>query len=447
MSLFYADYPIFGLCCTKNEIVLSGGGGGKDYGIEDQIEFYELENNKIDYTNFGINNKVSVDNSLVLKYVNSTTKQNGVIDSMCYNSKLNILVGGIKNTCLLFYIEESNDEKYLRMYLQFQTVWSDQKKGGGKQNICRFSRDGNLLLTGGTDNVIRLWELNRGAKHTTDIFPVNMIDFLGHEDEILDLDMSHDNLFTISTNRSGNILVHDSTTRQLLKKFSVPSKNGNFIARQCRFIDSDIKSPKRQNNESKNKQYLVCLLIHEIRGNSYVTTWNMKLSSGDTNNLENKIIFSQINSVFVCDKPSSILITSNDFKYIGVGTNSGCVKVYVNNINNLRLLKEGNFHDLPVTGLYFFKENKYIISSGADYTISVMDINMRKENNDIRRKEKDNSKFGALRIFSKLFKILILLLIVLLILKICIEHYTNIVNSNSHSNNIKNHYSGRLEEL
>ncbi|KAH8741822.1 hypothetical protein FG386_001396 [Cryptosporidium ryanae] len=444
MSLFYADYPIFGLCCTEEEIILSGGGGGKDYGIEDQIELYELENNKGDGINIGINSKVSTDNSLVLKYVNSKTKQKGVIDSMCYNPKLNILVGGIKNTCLLFYIENSNKGKHFKMYLQFQTVWNDNKKGVEKQNVCRFSKNGNLLLTGGTDNIIRLWELNQEGKQISDIIPVNMIDFSGHDDEILDLDMSYDNLFIISTSRNGNILVHDTTTRQILKKFSVPTKNGSFIARQCRFVENGIKSPRRQNNENINKQYLVCLLIHEIRGNSYVTTWNMKFSNDKNDNFENKIVFSQIESAFVCDKPSSILATSHDFKYLGVGTNTGCVKVYINNINGLRLFKEGNFHDLPVTGLSFFKEDEYIISSGADYTISAMEVISKKKNNIIKLKQRSDKNFSILYFCSKLF---ILLLIILLILKISLEYYTKISDIGFSHNDSDNHFNKHTNEL
>ncbi|KAH8585276.1 WD40 repeat containing that has a transmembrane region at the C-terminus [Cryptosporidium sp. chipmunk genotype I] len=389
MPLYYADYPIFGLCCTRDSIILSGGGGGKDYGIEDQIELYELGNCETECQKLNANDKISTESSLMLKFIYNTTKQNGVLDSMCFNNKLNLVAGGIKECCILFYIEEGKKGKSIRMYLQFQTVWDESKKG--KQNVCRFSKDGKLLITGGTDNIVRVWELNTETENKQEIFPLAMKEFHGHENEILDLDISSDNKFIISSSRNGTIIVHNYSSGEIFKKFTVPMKNGNYIVRQCRFIENGrLNSPRKQKNNDR-QQYIVSMLLHEVRGSSFITVWNMKISKENANeNPNNRIVFAQIASNLICDKPSSVLVISDDNNLLAVGTNTGLIKIFKNNLTELTPVKEGIFHELPVTGLQFFNSNEYIISAGADYSISVLNVNSRK--NSLRSNKKQVTK-------------------------------------------------------
>ncbi|TRY52123.1 Uncharacterized protein CTYZ_00002206 [Cryptosporidium tyzzeri] len=400
MPIYYADYPIFGLCCTRDSIILSGGGGGKDYGIEDQIELYELKDCEAECQKLNANDKISTESSLMLKYIYNTTKQNGVLDSMCFNNKLNLVAGGIRDCCILFYIEEEKQGKSIRMYLRFQTVWDGNKKG--KQNVCRFSKNGEFLITGGTDNIVRVWKLNIDAENPREIIPLEMKELHGHENEILDLDISPDNKFIISTNRNGTIIVHEYNSGDIFKKFTIPMKNGNYLIRQCRFIENGrLNSPRRQKNNDR-QQYIVSMLLHEIRGSSFITIWNMKISKENANeNPNNRILFAQIASNLICDKPSSVLIVSDDYKLLAVGTNTGLIKIFKINLTELTLLKEGVFHELPVTGLQFFNSNEYIISAGADYSISVLEIKSRKNparsNNkqmNIAKSNQDGGMFG-----------------------------------------------------
>ncbi|KAF7458056.1 putative guanine nucleotide-exchange factor SEC12 [Cryptosporidium felis] len=420
MPVFYADYPIFGLCCAKDSLVISGGGGGKEYGIEDQIEIYELTNYREAKGKLNANDKISLESSLILKYIYNSTKQNGVIDNMSFNSRFNLIAGGIRETCILFFIEESKQGKAFKMYLQFQTVWDKNK---GKQNICRFSRDGKFLITGGTDKTVRIWELNSQAKKTSDVIPIGMKEFIGHEDEILDLDISFDNSFILSTSRSGTIIVHDHNSGESLKKFTIPMKNGNYIVRQCRFIENGVSSPRKQKTASR-KQYIISLLLHEIRGSSFITTWNMKFNKENTENPNDRVLFSQLSSVLICDKPSSVLATSNDFSLLAVGTNTGMIKVFRNNLTELKLVKEGASHELPVTGLQFLNANEYIVSSGADYSISVSSIFPKKETKNYEEGNYTNngSNKGSLNLVLKITKYIIILVFLLLFAFSFINH-------------------------
>lgn len=412
MPIYYADYPIFGLCCTKNSIILSGGGGGKDYGIEDQIELYELADYE-EGQKFNANDKISMESSLFLKYVYNTTKQKGVIDSMCFNNKLNLVAGGIRESCILLYVQE----KSIKMYLQFQTVWDKSKKG--KQSVCRFSKDGKFLITGGTDNTVRVWELNTETKSTSEVIPLEMKEFHGHDTEIMDLDMSFDKRFIISSSRNGTIIVHEYNSGEIFKKFTVPIKNGNYIVRQCRFIENGrLDSPKRVNKSNERQQYIVSMLLHEIRGSSFITVWNMKISKepNPSENSSNRIMFAQISSSFICDKPSSVLVVSDDYNLLAVGTNTGLIKIFKNNLSELTLVKEGAFHELPVTGLQFFNSGEYIISAGADYSISVLNVKSRKSSSKARKSStnKQYKRGGVLSFCLNVVKYILIILFIII---------------------------------
>ncbi|KAJ1608253.1 WD40 repeat-containing protein that has a transmembrane region at the C-terminus [Cryptosporidium canis] len=425
MPIYYADYPIFGLCCTNDSIILSGGGGGRDYGIEDQIELYELEE-CVDDRKLSANDKVSTESSLMLKYVYNTTKQKGVIDNMCFNSKLNLVAGGIRESCILLYIEKKEQTKSIKMYLQFQTVWDGGKKG--KQNVCRFSKNGKFLITGGTDNTVRVWELSEKTENSHEVIPLKMKEFNGHDSEILDLDMSPDNKFIISSSRNGTILVHECISGEIFKKFTVPMKNGNYIVRQCRFIENGrLNSPRRQKSNDR-QQYIVSLLLHEVRGSSFITFWNMKVSKENASeNQNNRILFSQIFSSLICDKPSSVLVVSEDYNFLAVGTNTGLIKVFKNNLNELTLIKEGIFHELPVTGLQFLSSSEYIISSGADYSISVLNFKSKKNLQKTKTASAERGKSGgALTLGLKFVKYLLILLFLIIFMIIFINYSISI---------------------
>ncbi|KAL7067662.1 hypothetical protein ACR3K2_19360 [Cryptosporidium serpentis] len=409
MATYYADYPVFGLCCADKEIIVSGGGGGKEYGIEDQLEVFDIvdKNDKKVQLTLSSNNKFSVCSSLALRYLYSTTKQNGIVDGMSYNSTFQIVAGGIKNTCILFSLSKEKNDTQIEIHLQFQSVWDSKTKG--KQNISRFSTDGKLLLTAGTDGIVRVWTLKLTGDKSK-IKPESVEEYFGHDQEVLDVDITLDNSYIISASRNGNVLVHDCSTRQIIKQFTVPMKNSTYIVRQCRFIKDIGKSIQLD----EFKQYKVSLLIHELRGSSFLTLWNMKIPFTDKNS-SNRLDVSlmQLSSIFVNDKPSSIMTISTDHQYFAVGTNSGSVYLIRNYNNDFKWVQSFYLHDLPVTGLQFFNSTDYIISSGADYTIGILATNTG-SNNSTHRK------------LFKFIKYILLITVFLLAFTMFVEYCINI---------------------
>ncbi|KYN96494.1 guanine nucleotide-exchange factor SEC12, putative [Plasmodium reichenowi] len=412
MKVSYLNYPIYGIGSNKDYVVTSGGGGGKNYGIEDMLDiniFNEKEKK--------------------LEVVWSTTEQRGVVDSIIYVEKYNIWLGSVKNECILF---EINEETGPNILLTFVTDFNERN---ARQVVVKFSSKDDLILTGGEDKTLRLWKLNfvkrekenkddiksdikgdnkkgndnktnednkkgddnktnednkkdndnktnednkkdnDNKTHDDNYIAVNnnlyldknksvehLGDFVGHDDSIKDCDISFDEKIVCTCSSDHSLKIWDTNSFVNLHTEQMKSpqnKNDKLNFRCCKFLN--------HSNSFKDFTYTLLTTAYTPRGSSYLIIWKVYY-----NDKKEKFTFTKDKFIWINDRPCCNIAVSTNQKFIALGFSTGALKIYN---SKFYLLAHYKKHELPITAMCFIKDDNYLLSAGADYTISTLHIN------------------------------------------------------------------------
>ncbi|SBT71262.1 guanine nucleotide-exchange factor SEC12, putative [Plasmodium malariae] len=373
IKVSYLNYPIYGIGSNENYVVTSGGGGGKSYGIEDLL----------DINTFNEKEKK-------LQVLWSTTEQRGVVDSIIYVEKHNIWLGSVRNECVIFQINEETGPNIL---LTFVTDFSEKNS---RQVVVKFSSNDDLIITGGEDKTLRLWKLkltndNKYVHVHNNLYlditkaVEHLGDFTGHDDSIKDCDITLDERIIISCSSDNSLKLWD--TQSLINLHTEQMKNPqnsndklNF--RCCKFLKNiDIK---------KEYSYTLLTTAYTTRGNSYLIIWAIYY-----NDKKEKFTCTKQKFIWLDNRPCCNIAISTNEKYLALGFSTGALKIYNSKFSLLAHYKK---HELPITAMCFIKNDGYLLSAGADYSISCLNINS-----------------FTFRYLRKIWKYLIILLIVLVI--------------------------------
>ncbi|GAW80932.1 guanine nucleotide-exchange factor SEC12 [Plasmodium gonderi] len=356
IKISYLNYPIYGIGSNDKYVVTSGGGGGKNYGIEDLLDINTFN-----------------EKAKKLQVVWSTTQQKGVVDSIIYVDKYDIWFGSVRNECVIFQINEETGPNIIHKFL------TDFSEKNARQVVVKFSDVSNYILTGGEDKTLRIWKLkltndnkdgNIAVGKKKDIFIENpsssavehVGDFKGHEECIKDCDISHDEkiICTCSTDKSLKIWdVNNFSNLHTEQMMNPKNKNDKLNFRCCKFL---------KNSQTMDTFFYILLTTaYTSRGNSYLVIWNIHFD-------DKKEKFTCIKGKFIWldDRPCCNIAISKNEKYLALGFSTGALKIY-----NARysLLAHYKKHDLPITAMCFIKNDNYLLSAGADYSISCVHIN------------------------------------------------------------------------
>lgn len=225
-------------------------------------------------------------------------------------------------------------------------VTSDMNPQDPLQKVVRFSPDQSLLLTGGTDGHVRVWEFPSLTKK---------FDFKAHEGEIEDLDMSPGNKHLVTVGRdfvcsvwSGNQLAMS------LKWFeTVPNmaeKTYRYIA--CRFGKVE---------DQKDTLRLYTVQIPHKRDRKpppcFITKWDGRS-------------FLPMLTAPCGSEVISTLAVSDSGTFLGLGTVTGSVAIYISfSLQRLYYIQES--HGIVVTDLAFLPEHKHIRGNNKAAMLSV----------------------------------------------------------------------------
>eukprot|EP00922_Rhytidocystis_sp_ex-Travisia-forbesii_P013602 GHVS01020353.1.p1 GENE.GHVS01020353.1~~GHVS01020353.1.p1 ORF type:complete len:272 (+),score=22.69 GHVS01020353.1:103-918(+) len=141
-TVSYLDYPIYSIGSDGKHVLTSGGGGGADYGIEDQLEVHSYDPLEQSLSHLGCHSDLV----------------KGVVDSIVYSPQSKLWACCLKSYCLVFKLDDETAEPRI-----LQKVQTDFTEPEGRQTVVRFSPSGELLITGGDEKTLRVWRLESEA--------------------------------------------------------------------------------------------------------------------------------------------------------------------------------------------------------------------------------------------------------------------------------------------
>ncbi|ANQ08015.1 Uncharacterized protein PCOAH_00024820 [Plasmodium coatneyi] len=404
IKISYLNYPIYGIGSNDKYVVTSGGGGGKSYGIEDLLDINTFD-----------------EKEKKLQALWSTTQQRGVVDSIVYDEKYDIWLGSVRNECVIFQINEETGPNIIHSFV------TDFSEKHARQVVVKFSSVSNFILTGGEDKTLKLWRLKIGENSKADapkgdaataaggaattggatttgatiagMVPIgkeknflidttsNIVehvgDFKGHEECIKDCDISQDEKIVCTCSSDNSLKIWDTHTFVNLhtEQMSNPKqKSEKLNFRCCKFL----------RNIKRKDDFLYTLLTtaYTSRGNSYLIIWSVLFDDK-----KEKFTCTKEKFIWLDDRPCCNIAMSLNEKYLALGFSTGALKIYNSNYSLLAHYKK---HELPITAMCFIKSDTFLLSAGADYSISCIHINS-----------------FSFRYLRRLWKVLFLLIIVL----------------------------------
>ncbi|TNN60077.1 Prolactin regulatory element-binding protein [Liparis tanakae] len=211
-------------------------------------------------------------------------------------------------------------------------VQSDLNPLDPLQKVVRFSPDQSLLLTGGSDGHIRVWEFPSLKKK---------YDFKAHEGEIEDLDMSLGNKHLVSVGRDFSCSVWSGSQLAMGLKWletmpQIAEKTYRYMA--CRF-------GKVEDQHDQLRLYTVQIPHKRDRRPPpcYLTKWN------------GKSFLPMLTAPCGTEVISSMAV-SDSGTFIGLGTVTGSVAIYIAfSLQKLYYVEES--HGIVVTDLAFLPDS------------------------------------------------------------------------------------------
>ncbi|XP_025109805.1 prolactin regulatory element-binding protein-like isoform X1 [Pomacea canaliculata] len=372
-----SDFPLYAVRALDcSHFLVAGGGGQAKTGVPNAIEIYELKQTE-----------ESVQASSICRHdAGSEAIMNC---SSFYDGRNYIIACGQDEKCKIYSVRYKvvspskansdgksegdirkrkggsdgdevksslNDTKYLTFDVQLiQSVQTDFDKDGGFQKVVRFSLDHSFVATGGADGFLRVWKYPDMKKK----FQVQ-----AHKSDIDDLDISPAGDRIVTVSRDGTGMVWNVKDGQHHCDLLWPVKEAvHYRFRCCRYGLIEGK---------KDKFNLYTLSIPVKRSSKpdlcYISLW-------DSNSIQMKKTANTGTEVL------SALAVSDDGIYLGVGTISGSVSVYISfSLQRLYHVKET--HSIFVTGLEFLpmseatraivgSQDFSMLSVSADNTIKI----------------------------------------------------------------------------
>eukprot|EP00923_Selenidium_pygospionis_P045138 GHVN01077873.1.p2 GENE.GHVN01077873.1~~GHVN01077873.1.p2 ORF type:complete len:169 (+),score=24.06 GHVN01077873.1:961-1467(+) len=136
----HRDYPVFSLSTNGLQVILSGGGGGKSYGIADVTEAVEVSE--------------SGDVTTLAKL-----NESGVLLSLSYSGGADLFCGGLLKECVILRIDAGN--KRLEILGRTKVIEGEFVKNKNCKIVDRtaFSPNGNYVAVCGEDRGVRVFQV------------------------------------------------------------------------------------------------------------------------------------------------------------------------------------------------------------------------------------------------------------------------------------------------
>ncbi|XP_029649749.1 prolactin regulatory element-binding protein [Octopus sinensis] len=347
------EFPIYTIrALDENHFLVAGGGGSSKTGVPNAFEIYAV---KWDEGNI---------KSSSLSY-HDTGSQAVMNSAICSDGRNHKLAVGLDDDCQVFSIrykvvaakEDTKKESSTNDVRQRRTKQTDNKeepvKNGPQkmvnfdiekiskfqnstkvsdhfQKVVKFSPDGNLLYTGSDNGILRCWMHQESKK----IFEVS-----AHSSDIDDLAVSPSGKWVVTVSKDNLGIVWNAKTGKKHTKLNWPCKTKEqYRFRCCEFGCVE---------GNKNKYNLYTLNIPSRRAIKpipcYIAKWDGTEFSAKIKKTGTEVL--------------SALSVSDDGDYLGVGSISGSISVYIS-FSLQRLYHVQESHRIFITGVEFLPVSK-----------------------------------------------------------------------------------------
>lgn len=319
----------------NNYILVAGGGGSSKTGIANGFEVFKLSRDGKTIT--------------MTKVIRHDSGPN-VIMNCCTNLNVNkiYIAANEDDKCRQYtaeiVIEPTFHNGKAAKDINFkittgESLKTDFSEDEPLQRIVRINNDGNIMVTGGTDGCIRLW--NFPISRSKETGPLKIYE--GHTKEIDDIDITADGKFVVSVAKDGKAY-HWNTVTDVRSPLTHPHNNKQIFKR-CKFgvvVNKPIHNIYTIANGPQQKAFL--------------QRWS------ENNKILYELPFSE---------PTSALAVRNDGLFIAVGTMySGSVSIHeAETLKTIYNVKQA--HAMFVTGLEFLKADLMPDTKAAVLSISV----------------------------------------------------------------------------
>ncbi|EGG20819.1 WD-40 repeat-containing protein [Cavenderia fasciculata] len=324
-------YPLFSCASGGNtDLVAVGGGGG--------------------VSKTGVPNGVTVFRWVegMLQQLETLTADD-CVSNIAFHPSLDQFAYGTRSNCHI--VNFNNKLTSFEVKQTFESIPPKESKkveeSSGKreepllQQTCRYNRDGNRLITGGSDNSVRVWKMPECKLLNT---------LRGeHSDEITDVDIHPHGSHIVTTSKDKTCRVWNLVSGKVEHTFRRKHNGVDLGFRGCRFsvdglsIFVVLSTPRGKNTA----------------GIAIVSQYNLATGREEQTR--------QVHTVH-----NTCFELSPNGKYLAIGTGDSFITVV--DTDSLKRVDRWEPHEFVITGIAFSPDSQNVVSVSADYTITAHKI-------------------------------------------------------------------------
>ncbi|GAB6028971.1 hypothetical protein CHUAL_004765 [Chamberlinius hualienensis] len=217
------------------------------------------------------------------------------------------------------------------------------------QKVVRVSHDGKILATGGSDGHIRIWKYPELTLS---------VDIKAHSDDVDDLDIHPLTTKIISASRDGHVIIWSVKNGKNAGELKWNPPNGQkYRCRNCRF-------GMTENDKNRSKIFTAHVPLAKDAKSSlrcFLVKWDA-----------NKLIPEKVLSV---REILSSLTVSDDGRFVGTGTMSGGISIYIA-FSLQRIYHVEAAHSIFITGLEFLPNSDNALQVVGNQDSSLVSISV-----------------------------------------------------------------------
>ena len=285
------DSPLFCLGVFKDYVIISMGGGGKQYGLINQFKVYKRE--------FPVKEAV----------YSKDLEENLMSHFSFHNQGLNYMIAAVSKFVVLYSIEMSTGT--LIEQVRYEADYASDLPAVSK---VKWSSDDQYIVSGGEDGTMRIFKVIYEGK---DIHSLEQqIELGSHSRDINDVSINRSNQLAVSSSSDKTWRIYTIKDGKCIKRLSFSEDIGveNLQFKGALF--------------SPDERYLYTLAT-KIKGKSYLIKWDAKSEN-----------FDPIDTMEAHRNPSCIMNIDYSGSNIAIGTNDGhVIGINANKMSSYRIDK------------------------------------------------------------------------------------------------------------